>query len=111
MKSILWTGLLIGLCSAPAAAQTSEPDEPAPAGAATPQETNVEGDGDPPVRFAFPNRPSLRFGSVLRIDFRLRLQGDGLSYSPEEVGDDSAWRKTSSVSPSRSREPSLSRPS
>jgi phosphate-selective porin OprO/OprP len=81
----------MALCSSPAAAQASGPDEPAPASAGPPQETNVEGDEDPPVRFAFPNRPSLRFGSVVRIDFRLRLQGDGHSYSPEEVSDDSAW--------------------
>jgi phosphate-selective porin OprO/OprP len=78
----------MALCSSPAVAQT---DEPAPAGAAAQQETNAEGDEDPPVRFAFPNRPSLRFGSVLRIDFRLRLQGDGHSYSPEEISDDPAW--------------------
>jgi phosphate-selective porin OprO/OprP len=91
---MLWTALLMALCSSPAAAQSSGPDEPAPAGAATPQDTNVEEDDDPPVRFLFPNHPSLRFGSVFRIDFRLRLQGDGHSYSPAEVSDDPDWEMT-----------------
>jgi len=58
VRSILWAGLVAAVCASPVSAQTNEPDD------------------DPPVRFVFPNHPSLRFGSFLRVDFRLRLQGD-----------------------------------
>jgi phosphate-selective porin OprO/OprP len=34
-------------------------------------------------RFVFKNNPSLRFGKVLRIDFRSKFQGDFRSFSPE----------------------------
>lgn len=91
MKPLLWAWLVLAVSAPPVDAQTSGPSEPAPAGAAKPQSQDDDPDEDPPVRFAFPDRPSLRFGSVLRIDFRLRLQGDGHSYAPVEVSDDPAW--------------------
>jgi phosphate-selective porin len=51
-------------------------------------------DGDPPVRLVFPGRPSLRFGSAVRVDFRLRLQGDVRSFSPDRGGDDDTFELT-----------------
>ena len=77
MKRLWWTAMLLSLVSLPAAGQTNEPD------------------GDPPVRLEFRDRPSLRIGSVLRVDFRLRLQGDVRSFSPETSSDDPtfAWTR------------------
>ena len=63
----------------PAAARTSAAqvarleELPAPQRATAP-------DSDDEKRFRFRNRPSLRFGSLLRIDFRLKLQGDFRSF-------------------------------
>lgn len=34
-------------------------------------------------RFVFNNRPSLRFGKVLRVDFRVKTQGDFRAFSPD----------------------------
>jgi phosphate-selective porin OprO/OprP len=62
---------------------------PMPAGAQTGQQSDA-----PPVRLVFPGRPSLRFGSALRVDFRLRLQGDVRSFSPESASDDEAFELT-----------------
>jgi phosphate-selective porin OprO and OprP len=90
VKRLLWAWLVLAVSAPPAAAQTSEPNAPAPVDATASQQDD-DPDEAPPVRFAFPDRPSLRFGSVLRIDFRLRLQGDRHSYSPAEVSDDPAW--------------------
>jgi phosphate-selective porin OprO/OprP len=39
-------------------------------------------------RFRFTNRPSLRFGSKLRIDFRLKLQGDYRTFEETVEEDD-----------------------
>ena len=91
MRRLLWTWFVLAVSAPPVAAQTSEPTGPAPAAETASQAQDDDSDEDPPVRFAFPDRPSLRFGSVLRIDFRLRLQGDGHSYSPAEVSDDRGW--------------------
>ena len=37
-----------------------------------------------PVRLVFRDRPSLRFGDVLRVDFRVKLQGDWRWFTPVE---------------------------
>jgi phosphate-selective porin OprO/OprP len=76
VKQLLFVSLVAAVFVPPAAAQTKEPD------------------ADPPVRFVFPDRPSLRFGSFLRVDFRLRLQGDVRSFSPPEVSDDTGPEMT-----------------
>jgi phosphate-selective porin OprO/OprP len=65
-----------------AAQTTTSPDEPPSAPASGQGSADNGADDDPPVRFLFRERPSLRFGSVLRIDFRLKLQGDFRAFSP-----------------------------
>jgi phosphate-selective porin OprO/OprP len=67
----LWAALLLAVWSSPAAAQANEPDEV------------------PLVRLTFPDRPSLRVGSVLRVDFRFRVQGDVRSNPSEPDADPS----------------------
>jgi len=59
VRRLLWAWLAVAVFAPPVAAQTKEPE------------------ADPPVRFVFPDRPSLRFGSFLRIDFRLIDAGSG----------------------------------
>ena len=77
VKRLWWAGALLSLVWLPAGAQTTEPDD------------------EPTVRLEFRNRPSLRIGSVLRVDFRFRLQGDVRSFSPETSSDDPtfAWTR------------------
>ncbi|MBI2149401.1 MAG: hypothetical protein HYU27_02195 [Acidobacteria bacterium] len=43
---------------------------------------------DSGVRFVFNNRPSFRFGKVLRVDFRIKSQGDFRAFSPDLVTDE-----------------------
>ena len=71
MKNILAIGL-VALMPATAAAQSQEPaQEPPPR----------------PVRMDWNPRPSIRLGSVGRIDFRLKLQGDARTFDPEQDAD------------------------
>jgi phosphate-selective porin OprO/OprP len=51
----------------------------------------AEGEPPPLVRLTFPDHPSLRFGSVFRMDLRLRLQGDARSFSPADTSDETGW--------------------
>ena len=77
VKSIVWVSLALALCASSAAAQTEQQrEEP------------------PPVRLTFPGRPSLRIGSVFRLDVRLRVQGDVRGFSPEDVSDESGFEVT-----------------
>ena len=93
MKALLAAVVLASALAQPLAAQA--PDTPADAGGASggasPSPRQDEAEPTPPVRFLFPNRPSLRFGSVLRVDFRLKLQGDFRSYTPSATSDDDGW--------------------
>lgn len=92
MKSLLLAGLLIAASPLLLAAQATEsPAEPAGAAAAGSQEDSGE---DRLVRLVFPDRPSLRIGSMLRVDFRLRLQGDYRSVSSGESADDERFEMT-----------------
>jgi phosphate-selective porin OprO and OprP len=43
------------------------------------------------VRFVWNNRPSLRFGDWLRVDFRVKLQGDFRGFSPELETDEGTF--------------------
>jgi phosphate-selective porin OprO/OprP len=43
------------------------------------------------VRFVWNNRPSLRFGDWLRVDFRVKLQGDFQGFSPELETDEGTF--------------------
>lgn len=93
MSAISCAVLLVVLSSAPLAAQTSEPpaDPPAAPGPARPA-ARQDPPEDPPVEFRFRDgRPSLQFGSLLRIDFRVKLQGDFRSSSPEEATDEESF--------------------
>jgi phosphate-selective porin OprO/OprP len=64
----------------------AQPAPPAPAGAPAAQAQ----DEDRPrgFRFVFNDRPSFRFGDLLRIDLRLRLQGDFRWFSPDPRTED-----------------------
>ena len=76
MRRLLWVAVGLTMIPLPAAAQTGQQSD------------------DPPVRLVFPGRPSLRFGSVVRVDFRVRLQGDVRSFSPESASDDDTFELT-----------------
>ena len=69
VKRIVCACLAAAACASPTAAQNGGPAEPR-------------------VRLTFPDRPSLRFGSVVRVDFRLRLQGDVRSFSAADATED-----------------------
>jgi phosphate-selective porin OprO and OprP len=45
----------------------------------------------PDVRIDWNPRPSLRFGDVLRIDFRFKLQTDWRTFSPEQPNDEGTF--------------------
>ncbi|MBI3047694.1 MAG: hypothetical protein HYY76_05225 [Acidobacteria bacterium] len=79
----------------PLAAQAPDPpaDRPETAGAG-PQQPEPGSGGDRLVRLVFPDRPSLRVGSVLRLDFRLRLQGDVRDFPPGEADEDGRFEMT-----------------
>ena len=72
MRTAVHAFLLLAVLSAPrmAEAQADLLEHPAPLFATAADSKNED------RRFRFTNRPSLRFGSRLRIDFRLKLQGD-----------------------------------
>jgi len=79
----------------PAAAQAPDPpaDRAEAAGGGAQQPERGSG-GDRLVRLVFPDRPSLRVGSVLRADFRLRLQGDVRGLPRGEADEDGAFEMT-----------------
>ena len=76
MRRLLWVAVAAAMMPLAAAAQTEEQS------------------GDPPVRLVFPGRPSLRFGSAVRVDFRFRVQGDLRSFSPESASDEDTFELT-----------------
>ena len=75
MKPLVCAALLVAAAAVPRAVAAQslalEPQTSTPAPATG--QGSKEKDRD---RFVFTSRPSLRFGSALRIDFRLKLQGD-----------------------------------
>jgi phosphate-selective porin OprO/OprP len=76
LVSFLYIVLLAGLSAASAAAQTPAgvPDAPAE-----------------PVRMDWDPRPSIRVGDLLRLDFRLKLQGDLRRFSADQSTDDGTF--------------------
>lgn len=91
MKSLLLATLLVAALPSLLAAQAADPPA-APASA--PAGDSQEDSGEDRVRLVFPGRPSLRFGSMLRADFRLRLQGDFHSLSSGAAVDDERFEMT-----------------
>jgi len=87
MKLVVCTALLLAVCSAPregyAQAAPSDPQ-------AAPRPAATDADKEDRVRFQFRNRPSLRFGDWLRIDFRLKLQADFSTFE-EAVSDEDGF--------------------
>jgi len=80
VKRAVLAGCLLLASAAPSPAQ-EKPDDPIVAAATS----KTDSDDDKGVRFVFNDRPSLRVGSVFRIDFRLKLQGDYREFDPPEV--------------------------
>lgn len=86
-----WIALVLWLPASPAAAQSLNLDGQVAALAPTrPPTSTILGQsaiGDQTTRrnvtFRFRDRPSLRFGDVLRIDLRVRLHGDVRGFSPD----------------------------
>lgn len=68
-KGRAWLALLLLLSGWPSPAQEAAQEE--------------EEAGSSGVRFQFKKRPSLRFGNLLRIDFRAKIQTDFRSFSPD----------------------------
>ena len=99
MKPVVCAVFLVVLCASTAWAQT-QPASPKPGeGGSKPSEggqkpvepavpvaaTSTDSEDETGVRFVFTTRPSLRFGSMLRIDFRLKLQGDVRTFEPPDA--------------------------
>jgi phosphate-selective porin OprO/OprP len=81
MRCVVPAVLLAVVWGAVVSAQEKPPVEPAVPAAAT----STDSEDETGVRFLFTTRPSLRVGSHLRIDFRLKLQGDFRTFDPPEV--------------------------
>ena len=81
MKPVVCVALIVGFWASPVAGQAQKPVEPAVPAAAT----STDSEDEEGVRFVFTTRPSLRVGSMLRIDFRLKLQGDVRTYEPPDA--------------------------
>lgn len=86
MRSAVYAFLLLAVPAGPrtAEAQLALLEDPVPLFA------TAAGSKDEDRRFRFTNRPSLRFGSQLRVDFRLKLQGDFRTFE-EEVDEDDGF--------------------
>jgi phosphate-selective porin OprO/OprP len=87
MRSLLLAVVLAAVCGPVVAAQEKAPVEPAVPAAAT----STDSEDETGVRFLFTTRPSLRFGSQLRIDFRLKLQGDVRTFDPPDVDEEDGF--------------------
>jgi phosphate-selective porin OprO/OprP len=93
MKPIVWAVLFVLACASTSRAQpasqkqsgggATKPADPA----VPPAATSTDSEDETGVRFVFTDRPSLRFGSMLRIDFRVKLQGDFRRFDPPDATD------------------------
>ncbi|HKE86116.1 MAG TPA: porin [Vicinamibacterales bacterium] len=77
MRLVVCGALAIAGISAPRAVQAQAISVDSPASLGT---TATDSDEADRVRLVFTNRPSLRVGDLLRVDFRLKLQGDVRTY-------------------------------
>ncbi len=89
MRLILGAGALALTVAFPVAAQSVDSgDQTAAAAIAEKQGADTGTPDKGGVRFVFEGRPSLRFGRVLRVDFRVKLQGDFRGFSPALATDE-----------------------
>lgn len=95
MRTRIAAGVMVCALASPAAAQQPDPaaGPPDTAGAGAPQSAAGRS-GEGLVRLAFPDRPSLRIGTMLRVDVRLRLQGDLRRLPPGEADEDGSFEMT-----------------